>query len=166
MPFDKELAQYGTVFLLLLFAALTVAAMLLVARLLAPSKPTPEKQMAYECGERPLGSTWLRFNIRFYVIALVFLLFDVELALVYPIAEMFRVAAGAGGFRTAATVFAELFFFVGVLALGLLYLWRQGDLAWIRSYRASTERGLRSWRQAAPPGPPADGRSGGPPTAE
>jgi NADH-quinone oxidoreductase subunit A len=150
VPPNLEMTQFATVFALLGMAVLTVVGMLVVVRLLAPSKPEAMKGEPYECGEEPLGSAWLRFNIRFFVVALVFVLFDVELALIYPVACIFRDVANApGGFRAGLTVFGELFFFIGVLLLGLVYVWKKGDLGWIRSYRTTTRRGLRSWEQAA-----------------
>jgi NADH-quinone oxidoreductase subunit A len=143
-----EISQYAAVFALLVLAFVTVIAMLFVVRLVAPYNPSPIKQEPYECGEAPLGSARLRFNVRFFVIALVFVLFDVELALVYPVACIFREVARTS-FAAGLVVFGELFFFIGVLLLGLVYVWRKGDLGWIRSFRAPTHRGLRSW-----PSPP------------
>ncbi|GMV84123.1 MAG: hypothetical protein AMXMBFR7_53070 [Planctomycetota bacterium] len=143
---DTELMQYSTVFLLLGSAVALTIALLTLSRLLRPYHPTPEKEMTYECGEDPVGSGWLRFNIRFYVVALVFVLFDVELALVFPIATIFK-SLTAGGGTAALVAFAELFFFIGVLFLGLVYIWKKGDLGWVRSFRVPTEQGIRSWEQ-------------------
>src|SRR2546430_2749676 len=85
-----ELAQYGAAALLLFAAPATTIAMMFVSHLMSTSNPTREKQMTYECGEDPVGTAWLRFNIRFYVVALVFVLFDVEMALIYPVASIFK----------------------------------------------------------------------------
>jgi NADH-quinone oxidoreductase subunit A len=143
---DVQFAQYASVALLLGLAILTAVGMLLIARFLAPRNPTTVKGETYECGEVPIGTAWLRFNVRFFVIALVFVLFDVEIALVYPVACVFRSVAHAPGVGSGALlVFAELAFFMGVLLLGLIYVWRKGDLDWLRTYRPNEEAGLRSW---------------------
>src|SRR5579862_9749713 len=141
---EFEVAQYGTALLLLLLGAVLTTALMTLSHLLSPHNPTREKQLSYECGEDPVGSAWLRFNIRFYVVALVFVLFDVEMALVYPIAVIFKsLTVNTADWRPAAIVFGELFFFLAVLFLGLVYVWRKGDLGWIRSYRVPVEQGLR-----------------------
>jgi len=104
-------------------------AMLTLGWLVRPHTPNPEKLATYECGELPVQAAWFNFNPRFYIVALVFLVFDVEVAFTYPVAVVFRrwVARGAGGFA-----FAELGVFVAILALALAYVWRRGDLRWIR----------------------------------
>ncbi len=102
-------------------------------RLIAPHNPTPEKLTSYECGEEPTGNAWLPFNSRFYVIALIFLLFDVEMVFVFPWATVFgsheiiAVDARWGWFSLA-----EMFIFLGILILGLVYVWCKGDLDWIK----------------------------------
>lgn len=103
--------------------------MLTVGWLVRPHTPNPEKLTIYECGEIPVHAAWFNFNPRFYIVALVFLIFDVEVAFTYPVAVVFRTwaARGAGGFA-----FAELAVFVAILVLGLAYVWRRGDLDWIR----------------------------------
>jgi NADH-quinone oxidoreductase subunit A len=153
MRWDIEVQQYGTALLLLLLGVATAWLLLWVSSLVSPHNPTKEKQLTYECGENPMGSAWLRFNIRFYVVALVFVLFDVEMALVYPVAAIFKaLTAGTGGpagCGPALIVFGELLFFLAVLFLGLVYIWGRGDLGWIRTFRVRTEPGMRSWQQAS-----------------
>jgi len=150
MDKDIEIAQYGSALLLLLMAVAVAGAMLGLSRLVSPHNPTKEKQLTYECGENPLSSAWLRFNIRFYVVALVFVLFDVEMALVYPVACVFRdLTTLTANWRPALMVFGELLFFLAVLFLGLVYIWGKGDLGWIRTFRSPPGPGLRSWRQAS-----------------
>ena len=107
-------------------------AMLTLGWLVRPHTPNPEKLTTYECGEPPVEAAWFNFNPRFYIVALVFLVFDVEVAFTYPVAVVFRrwVAVGGGG-----VAFAELALFVAILALGLAYVWRRGDLDWIRDER-------------------------------
>jgi len=106
---------------------------LFLNRLLAPNKPNPEKLSSYECGEEPVGSAWLPFNTRFYVIALIFLLFDVEMVFIFPWATVYAnkklIAADS---RWGIFTLIEMFVFAGILILGLVYVWRKGDLEWIK----------------------------------
>jgi NADH-quinone oxidoreductase subunit A len=103
--------------------------MLGLGALLRPSNPNPNKLTTYECGEPPSGNAWINFNIRFYLIALVFVIFDVELAFIYPVMAVYRdwVARGVGG-----VALLEIVTFIGILAVGLIYVWAKGDLAWLR----------------------------------
>jgi len=107
--------------------------MFFLNRLIAPNNPTAEKLTSYECGEEPTGNAWLPFNSRFYVIALVFLLFDVEMVFVFPWATVFGnheiIAADP---RWGWFALAEMFVFLGILIMGLVYVWRKGDLDWIK----------------------------------
>jgi NADH-quinone oxidoreductase subunit A len=121
--------HFASVLAFLLVACVFLAVTLLAGKLLRPATPSREKGMVYECGEAPLGGGWFNFNPRFYVVALVFLIFDVEVAFTFPVATVFRrwVAAGEG-----AVAFFEIAAFVLVLALGLAYVWRKRDLEWLR----------------------------------
>lgn len=98
--------------------------------LVRPSKYGADKMRIYECGEPTIGSAWVRFNIRFYTIALVFLVFDVETLFLFPVATALRWFAAQG---LGWVAFLEVLTFVGVLAVGLAYAWRYGNLDWIRS---------------------------------
>src|SRR5438132_14030138 len=109
---DLEIAQYATALLLLVLAVILTNALMTLSHLISPHNPTREKQLSYECGEDPVGSAWLRFNIRFYVVALVFVLFDVEMALIYPIATIFKGLTQQTDYRPALIVFGEMFFFL------------------------------------------------------
>ncbi|HYG76709.1 MAG TPA: NADH-quinone oxidoreductase subunit A [Planctomycetota bacterium] len=144
---EIEIMQYGTALLMLVLAVVLTNALLTLNSLISPHNPTKEKQLSYECGEDPVGSAWLRFNIRFYVVALVFVLFDVEMALVYPVAVIFKsLTTATTNYQPALIVFGELFFFLAVLFLGLIYIWQKGDLGWVRTFRAPADQGLRSWK--------------------
>lgn len=104
--------------------------MLGVGYLVRPKgRPSPKRDLAYECGEEPVGSAWVKFNIRFYVVAIVFIIFDIEVATVFPVATIFRESIANG---SVAFVFAELFLFIGLLLAGLLYCWVRGDLEWVK----------------------------------
>jgi len=104
-----------------------------INRLLAPKNPTPEKLTSYECGEEVTGNAWLPFNSRFYVIALVFLLFDVEMVFIFPWATVFG-SHQINSFepRWGWLALTEMFVFLGILILGLAYVWVKGDLDWIK----------------------------------
>lgn len=104
-----------------------------IVRLIAPRKPSPEKLTSYECGEEPTGSAWLPFNSRFYVIALIFLLFDVEMIFIFPWAIVFGShEISASDPRWGGLALTEMFIFLGILILGLAYVWAKGDLDWIK----------------------------------
>jgi len=109
--------------------------MLTLGWLVRPTTPNTLKNTIYECGEIPVQQAWFNFNPRFYIVALIFLIFDVEVAFTYPVAVVFNrwVKRGMGAFA-----FAELFVFIAILALGLAYVWRHGDLEWIRQARQDT----------------------------
>ena len=106
---------------------------LLIGRLLRPSNPQIRKLSTYECGEPAMGSAWVNFNIRFYIVALIFIIFEVEIAFVFPVATVFRrwLEGGQGVFA-----FFEILIFVGILFLGLVYAWVKGDLEWVKKVRA------------------------------
>lgn len=110
-----------------------VALAFFVVRLLSPNKPNPEKLTSYECGEEPTGNAWLPFNSRFYVIALIFLLFDVEMVFILPWATVFgnKTLIGADQ-RWGWLSMTEMFVFLGILVIGLAYVWAKGDLDWIK----------------------------------
>jgi len=101
-----------------------VFAALVVSRLLAPHRPNPLKNTTYECGEEPVGSPWLRFNTRFYVIVLIFLIFDVEVLFLFPWAVNLR--------ELGLFAWVDMAIFIAILMVGLAYVWGKGDLEWIR----------------------------------
>ena len=143
---------------------------LLAGKLIRPSRPDSEKDTIYECGEPTIGSAWIQFDLRFYVVALLFVIFDVEVAFFFPWAEVFGKAnaiakadpahesaqvelakaellhqspeqkltpdtqKAAGQLAWLALIDIAVFF--GVLLVGFAYLWRRGDLDWVRSTAA------------------------------
>lgn len=98
---------------------------LLVGALVRPFAPNPEKKAVYECGEPTVGSSWVQFDLRFYVVALFYLIFDVEVALIWPIAVVFRENAGPALIITGI--------FMTLILVGYAYEWYSGSLDWIRS---------------------------------
>ena len=108
--------------------------MLFLAKLIRPNRPNVEKLSTYESGEEPEGTANIRFNVRFYVVALIFILFDVELVFLFPWATIFadkQLIAETNGLWGWFT-FAEMLVFVAILALGLAYAWIKGHLDWVR----------------------------------
>jgi NADH-quinone oxidoreductase subunit A len=99
-----------------------VAVNLLLARLLRPSAPNPAKLETYECGPLPFGDAWRQFNIRYYLFALLFVVFDVEAVFLFPWAVAFR--------QLGAYAVAEMIIFVALLGVGWLYAWRRGAMEW------------------------------------
>jgi len=116
--------------------ALTIIALLMMAgliglqKLLAPRNPFARKLMPYECGEPPTGQAWINFNVRFYLIALVFVIFEVEVAFVYPIAAVYLDWVRSGRRLYALS---EILIFLLILFIGLIYVWAKRDLEWIKN---------------------------------
>jgi len=140
------------VLVFLTVGAFFIWAALFVGRLLRPNTPDKEKSSTYECAERPIAQAWFNFNPRFYIVAIIFLIFDVEIAFTYPVATVFRrwVAAGAGLYA-----FVELLLFLVIVALGLAYVWAKGDLEWVKQLKATEVRGVTPLRRAAAAPAPA-----------
>jgi len=139
------LFQFANVLVFFGLSVLLVGGMLALGSLLRPQNPEPLKLTTYECGEPPTGNAWVNFNIRFYMVALIFVIFDVEVAFIYPVAAVFRswVLKGQGLFALL-----EIFVFLGILFVGLVYVWVKGDLEWLKRV-PSAERSEDRMRQAA-----------------
>ena len=116
------LFNFAAPLIFILAGALFIALNLMISRILQPRYPTIGKSTSYECGEIPIGSSWIQFNIRFYVIALIFVIFDVEIVFLIPWAVVFK--------DLGLFAFVEMMIFIGMLLLGLAYAWRKGDLEW------------------------------------
>jgi NADH-quinone oxidoreductase subunit A len=117
-------ADYAYVgFFLLVGAIFVVLNIELVSRLIRPANPNPQKLSTYECGEEPIGIGWVRFHVRYYLYALVYIVFAVETVFLFPWAIVFQ---ELGWFA-----FVEMMIFIGILLLGLAYAWRKGALEWV-----------------------------------
>jgi NADH-quinone oxidoreductase subunit A len=129
-------AQYGIVLWFILGAVAIGIVAIVLARIIAPYDPSPAKRSTYECSEKPIGSAWIRFNIRYYYFALLFLIFGVEVVFFYPWAVVFHAlkTPHMGEFKTAITlgfpIFGEMIVFLFLLLLGWVYAWRKGYLTW------------------------------------
>jgi len=167
---DSRLLSFMTqllVFILVFVAggAIALATNLFLGKLIRPNRPSPEKGEVYECGEKPIGSAWVQFDLRFYVVALLFVIFDVEVAFFFPWAVVFGSANQAGDIerppeqRAAAVAdlyppgttppetppdpeamrslariaLYDLLVFFFIVLVGFAYLWKRGDLEWVRS---------------------------------
>jgi NADH-quinone oxidoreductase subunit A len=118
------LFHFSAVLVFLLMAVAFVFGNMVLGWLLGrPKNPTQEKMLIYECGEPTIGSSWIRYNIRFYTIALVYLIFDVEVVFLFPAVLVLK--------EMRALALIEILTFVGILAIGLVYAWHYGNLDWV-----------------------------------
>ena len=126
------LFSLANILILLLLIIVIASIMLGVSKLIAPKNPGKVKSEVYECGERPYHGAWFNYNPRFYMIAIIFLIFDVEVALTFPIATVFKswIDKGNGGL-----VLVELLVFVLILTIAFFRIWRKGDLTWNKEVR-------------------------------
>ena len=116
--------DFGTVFFAVMLGIVMVAIPLVISWLVAPSNKTKDKVDTYECGEEAEGSAWLQFNIRFYIIALIFLIFDVEVVFLFPWAVVFK--------EMGLLALIEMGIFLLILIAGLAYVWVKSDLDWVK----------------------------------
>jgi len=131
---QQYFSEFGEVLLYIIGGTLFVLVSLLASRFIRPNRPNPEKLATYESGEEPVGLAWTQFNIRFYIIALIFILFEVEVILLFPWSTIFAkkelIEETNGRWGWFAVI--EAIVFIGVLALGLAYAWVNGFLDWIK----------------------------------
>jgi len=125
LPSSGMLTGYAGVLAFIVVALAFLVVNLIAWKVLRPSRFSEEKLTTYECGENPTGSAWVQFNIRFYVFALIFIIFDVEAVFLLPWAVVFR--------DLGMLAFVEGLVFIGILAVALAYVWRKGDLEWVRA---------------------------------
>jgi len=134
-PFISMPVQFATALVFLLVAVAFVAISVLLPRLFRPINPYSDKLTNYECGERPVGTPWIRFNMRFYIIAILFIIFDVEVLFIIPWAVEFRRLYPEMGLL----VFFEMFLFLLILGIGLAYCWVKGHLEWVFRERTAVD---------------------------
>jgi NADH-quinone oxidoreductase subunit A len=119
--------EFANVLVYVLVSAGFIFGSMTLGKVLRPNRPTPQKLSTYECGEEAIGSAWIQFNVRFYIIALIFLIFDVEIAVLFPWAKIFK-KPGMG-----LLAFSEIMIFTVILVVGFIYVWVKGDLEWLKS---------------------------------
>ena len=123
-PSGGFLSSHAAILAFIVVAVAFLVVNLLLWKVLRPSRFSEEKLTTYECGENPTGSAWIQFNIRFYVFALIFIIFDVEAVFLLPWAVVFR--------ELGPLAFVEGLVFIFILVVALAYVWRKGDLEWVR----------------------------------
>ena len=116
------LTDFGRVLVFFIIGAIFVAGGLVTSWIIRPRRRYPNKLTSYECGEEPVGSSWVKFNIRFYVVALIFLVFDVEVVFLFPWAVVYQ--------KLGLFAFLEMLVFLAILLVGYAYVWVKGDLDW------------------------------------
>jgi NADH-quinone oxidoreductase subunit A len=129
VPSASFLTAHSAILVFLVMGIGFLAVNLVVWRIIRPSRFSEEKLTTYECGENPTGSAWIQFNIRFYVFALLFIIFDVEAVFLLPWAVVFRKLAQEQGMLP----YVEGLVFIAILVVALAYVWRKGDLEWVRA---------------------------------
>jgi NADH-quinone oxidoreductase subunit A len=128
------ISEFGQILLFLIAGILFLSLSFLVARLVRPNRPNEQKLETYESGEQPLGTAWSQFNMRFYIVALIFILFEVEIVFLFPWAtvfankELIKQTDGLWGWFSLI----EMIIFILILALGLAYAWVNGLLDWVK----------------------------------
>jgi NADH-quinone oxidoreductase subunit A len=108
-----------------------------LSRLFGPRVYNADKATIYECGERPIGVAWFNFNPRFYLVALVFVIFEVDIALTFPVVAVYRSWVEASPLM-AWVAFFELVLFTAILAVGLVWVWAHGDLEWVKNLKGAS----------------------------
>ncbi len=114
--------EYVPVVIMLVLAVATAVGMLAATSLIGPKKSFPDKMEPFECGESPIVSPKLRFSVKFYLVALFFVIFDIEAVFLYPWAVLFKELGWFG--------FVEMMIFIFILSIGLIYVWKRGALEW------------------------------------
>jgi NADH-quinone oxidoreductase subunit A len=118
------MAGFYLALLFFLVGFIIVGITLVVSGVLHPKKDYPEKYIPYECGELPVGKAWIRFNNHFYIFAIIFIIFDVEVLFMFPWAVVFD--------HFGMLAFVEMLIFIAILLVGLAYVWAKGDLSWVK----------------------------------
>lgn len=120
------LEQYIPVLVVIGFAVIFAVAVVMSSKLFGPQRPNPEKNSTYESGMKPIGGTNERVSIKYYLVAMLFIIFDLEVIFVYPWAVQFKKMFAELG----ASVFVSMLIFLVVLELGYLYVYKKGGFKW------------------------------------
>ncbi len=140
--------EFGAVLVFAIVAVGFALGGITASRLVGPKIPNAEKSSIYECGERPIGVAWFNFNPRFYLVALVFVIFEVDIALTFPVVAVFRKWTEASP-MLAWVAFFELLLFITILVVGLAWVWAKGDLEWVKTLSPTSTSQDGSQRRAA-----------------
>ena len=121
-PSQSLTLTYGPIFMIVAFSAFVAIAMFSVATLFGPKNPTPEKNIPYECGSESTGAQHVKLSVKFYLTAILFVVFDIEAIFLYPWGVLFQ--------RLGVQGFISMLAFLGVLTVALVYCWKKGALEW------------------------------------
>ncbi|HEY0458823.1 MAG TPA: NADH-quinone oxidoreductase subunit A [Pyrinomonadaceae bacterium] len=145
---DFSIMDYAPIGIMFLVAVGFAASQLLVTQLIGPRKRTATKLMPYECGKDPIGTARDKFSIKFYTVAVIFLLFDIEVLFMVPFAVSFKylIAQGKTVFGTVA--FIEILVFVATLVVGYIYVWKKGTFDWGLQARAEARAEAKAMANA------------------
>ncbi len=130
--------EFGAVLAFAVVAVGFALGSITLSRLVGARVYNAEKATIYECGERPIGVAWFNFNPRFYLVALAFVIFEVDVALTFPVVTVYRDWVAAADPSFAWIAFAELFLFTAILVVGLIWVWAHGDLEWVKTLEKPT----------------------------
>ena len=136
---EFNLFDYAPIAIMFLVAMGFAVSQLLVTQLVGPRKRTATKLMPYECGKDPIGSARDRFSIKFYTVAVIFLLFDIEVLFMIPFAVAFKYLLAQekiSGIAFGAIAFIEILIFIATLVVGYIYVWKKGTFDWGLQARA------------------------------
>jgi NADH-quinone oxidoreductase subunit A len=155
---EHNLMEYAPIGIMFLVALGFAASQLLVTQLIGPRKRTATKLMPYECGKDPVGGARDRFSIKFYTVAVIFLLFDIEVLFIIPFAVAFKsliASENATGIAYGTIAFLEILVFLATLVVGYIYVWRKGTFDWGLQARAEAREEAKQMakrrREAAKP---------------
>ena len=143
---EFSLMDYAPIVVMFLVAAGFASSQILVTQLIGPRKRTAAKLMPYESGKDPVGSARDRFSIKFYTVAVIFLLFDIEVLFIIPFAVAFKyllAEEGAGAIAYGTIAFLEIMVFLATLVVGYIYIWRKGTFDWGLQARAEARAEAR-----------------------
>ena len=136
---EFNLFDYAPIGIMFLVAMGFAVSQILVTQLIGPRKRTATKLMPYECGKDPVGSARDRFSIKFYTVAVIFLLFDIEVLFMIPFAVAFKTLLAEekiSGIAYGAIAFVEIMVFIATLVIGYIYVWKKGTFDWGLQARA------------------------------
>ena len=141
-----SLSDYLPIALMFVVAFGFAAGNVLLSQFVGQHKATRTKTMPYECGKDPVGNARERFSVKFYLVAMIFILFDIELIFLIPWAVVFKSFAAAGG-SLSTLIYVEMMLFVALLLVGYVYVWKKGLFEWSERARREAEAEARALAQ-------------------
>jgi len=141
--------DFGAVLAFALVAIVFALGGIVLSRVIGPRAPTAEKASTYECGERPVGVAWFNFNPRFYLVALVFAIFEVDIAITFPVVAVYRRWVAESPLMGWMAL-GELLVFTAILIAGLAWVWARGDLEWVKKLEERAPAAPRPVEQTEP----------------